>query len=85
MAYGIKVKKGFYASTTKKLRDGWISSFGYTTVENPDIARRFGRKVTAEEFALMLAIKCPHYLGKLSIGILVVGNRKGDVRWREKR
>ena len=74
MAYAIKVKKGFLARTTKKLRDGWISQYGFTTVENPEIARRFGKKESAEEFALMLAIKCPHYLGKLSVGVLVVGD-----------
>lgn len=90
MAYAIKVHKsvlgrGAKRYGRKKLIDGWISAYGYTTASNPDAARRFGKKESAEEFALMLAIKCPHYIGKLSISVIVVGNRRGDVRWREKR
>ena len=85
MAYAIKVQKGFRAGTTKRYRDGWISMYGFTAVENPEIARRFGKKESAEEYALMLVTKCPHYFGKLSIAVLVVGKRRGDVRWREKK
>lgn len=46
---------------------GWISKWGYTTASNRQAARTFKRRKHAESFALLLAIKCPHYIGKLSV------------------
>lgn len=46
---------------------GWISKWGYTTASNRQAARTFKRRKHAESFALLLTIKCPHYIGKLSV------------------
>lgn len=85
MAFAIKVLNGLYLPKSKRHIDGWISAYGYTTAVNADSARRFGKKESAEEFALILVTKCPHYMGKLEVATIVVGHKRGDTTWREKK
>lgn len=83
MAYTIKVLGG--ATVGRIKRDGWISKWGYTTAANIESARRFGSRESAESFALILVVKLPHYIQKLKVVCIVVGKKRGDVRWREKK
>jgi hypothetical protein len=50
-----------------KAKLGWISRWGYTTARNRESARRFETADAAKSFALVLAAKCPHYIGKLRV------------------
>jgi len=83
VAHAIKVFGGATVGHIK--RDGWISKWGYTTAANIESARRFGKRESAESFALLLTVKCPHYIQKLKVVCIVVGKKRGDVRWREKK
>jgi hypothetical protein len=81
VAYAIKYER----PKGKRVRVEWISEYGDYVTPDIDSAERFGKRESAETRALLLAAKDPNYIGRLSVVVIVVGDRKGDVRWREKK
>lgn len=82
MAYAIKVVTRMRG---RKKHEGWISEYGDYVTSDADGAERFGKRESAESHALLLAAREPNYIGRLKVVVIVVGRRKGDVRWREKK
>lgn len=81
MAYAIKV----ITRIKRKKHVSWISEYGDYATSDPDGAERFGKRESAESHALLLAIRQPQYIGRLEVAVIVVGRKRGDVRWREKK